>query len=582
MAGLPGHQQLRETGVEFKTHYTASCACTPSRACLYTGHYPSLHGISQTYGGAKAADDPRLVWLQAGTFPTLGDYFRSAGYETLYFGKWHLSHEDLFEDDTGFVYQARDPATRERYQREDPLGKFGFTGWMGPDPHGPGIGNSGWQRDKGFANQFIEFLDARERRAASASSGEGQEGPLKPFLAVINLVNPHDIVHFPFWLNHGLPTTDGTVPDIDPPPTHREDLSTKPSTQLSYRRQYSKLFFPDLFQAQYRQLYYFLHKVVDAHIARIYTRLASSRWFSSTYTVLTSDHGDLLGAHGGLRQKWYNAYEESLHVPFIISHPNVRPGTFSLPTSSVDLIPTLLGLAGLDQAPLRDILRQTHSEVYPLVGANLSPLVLGSQEDEAWRDMAVYSQIEDHVTQGDVQVFIGARGKASLLLVHHFEHDSVEGPTSIEAVIQRVGGRLWKLVRYWDNPELWTHPSMKNEEVLREGHVRRGTLRVRTVPLPDELELYCLSDDPIESRNLAVDDSPETATVRTHLFRVLADEREKKGLRRQGEPLPKPPHKRLPEYQTNSQKEDSLRLSVVKILGFPDPDPKKPLPYSKI
>ncbi|MEZ5269434.1 MAG: sulfatase-like hydrolase/transferase [Microthrixaceae bacterium] len=38
-----------------------------------------------------------------------------------------------------------------------------------------------------------------------------------------------------------------------------------------------------------------------------------------TIVVFTSDHGDLLGAHGGLVQKWYNAYEEAVHVPLVVA-----------------------------------------------------------------------------------------------------------------------------------------------------------------------------------------------------------------------------------------------------------------------
>ena len=72
---LPTENLLRENGVEFTRHYTASAACTPSRTCILTGHYPSLHGLSQTYGGAKEACDPEVFWLDPNTVPTFGNYF---------------------------------------------------------------------------------------------------------------------------------------------------------------------------------------------------------------------------------------------------------------------------------------------------------------------------------------------------------------------------------------------------------------------------------------------------------------------------------------------------------------------------
>jgi choline-sulfatase len=71
---------LRSTGVEFTRHYAASVACAPSRASLYTGHYPSLHGVTQTTGAAKESFDPDVFWLDPNSVPSLGDYFRAAGY----------------------------------------------------------------------------------------------------------------------------------------------------------------------------------------------------------------------------------------------------------------------------------------------------------------------------------------------------------------------------------------------------------------------------------------------------------------------------------------------------------------------
>ena len=42
-----------------------------------------------------------------------------------------------------------------------------------------------------------------------------------------------------------------------------------------------------------------------------------------TIVVFTSDHGDLLGAHGGLQQKWYNAFDEAIRVPLLVKGPGV-------------------------------------------------------------------------------------------------------------------------------------------------------------------------------------------------------------------------------------------------------------------
>ena len=62
-AFTPGQERLRENGVSFARHYAMSAACAPSRASLLTGHYPSLHGMTQTDGIAKSADGDEMTWL---------------------------------------------------------------------------------------------------------------------------------------------------------------------------------------------------------------------------------------------------------------------------------------------------------------------------------------------------------------------------------------------------------------------------------------------------------------------------------------------------------------------------------------
>ena len=59
-------------GVTFTGHYTVSAACAPSRASLLTGHYPSLHGVTQTDGMAKSADSEDMFWLAPDGIPTMG------------------------------------------------------------------------------------------------------------------------------------------------------------------------------------------------------------------------------------------------------------------------------------------------------------------------------------------------------------------------------------------------------------------------------------------------------------------------------------------------------------------------------
>ena len=128
--------------MSFTRHYTGSLACVPSRPTIFTGQYPDLHGVTQTDGIGKRYDDSRLRWLRAGEVPTLGNWFRAAGYDTHYDGKWHISHADLEDPATGEPLATNDddgvvdPAAVQRYLDADPLAPYGFSGWVGPEPHG--------------------------------------------------------------------------------------------------------------------------------------------------------------------------------------------------------------------------------------------------------------------------------------------------------------------------------------------------------------------------------------------------------------------------------------------------------------
>ena len=96
---------------------------------------------------------------------------------------------------------------------------------------------------------------------------------------------------------------------------------------------------------------------------------------SRTVIARTSDHGELGLSHGGLRQKMFNAYEESIRVPLVVSNPVLfpEPRESDALVSLVDLVPTLLGLAGAAPDPER------------FDGHDLGPLLRGEQEQRARR-----------------------------------------------------------------------------------------------------------------------------------------------------------------------------------------------------
>ena len=505
---LVGRRWFTNNGVDFRRHYVASTACVPSRPSLLTGHYPDVHGVTQTDGLGKRATDSRMRWLKPDEVPTMGDWLRAAGYDTAYVGKWHVSHADLTVDGQRLHTNTSDgqviPEAVDAYLAADPLDEFGFSGWVGPEPHGGHWSDTGYVRDPIYAERTAAWLQDRYKRRA-----EGDQEAAKPFLLICSFVNPHDIVLWPIMAVHKRRGNEfapslAEPPAIPPSPTDDEDLCSKPALQMAYRDGYYSAYGPaplirrayERNAERYRQTYYRLHHDVDEPIDRV-RRAVTDGSSADTVLVFSADHGDLLGSHGGLHQKWYQLYDEATRVPLQI----VRTGTSAtkqavvdVPTSHIDLLPTLLGLAGADEAALATELARTHTEVHPLPGRDLSNLLSTPQQAPA---DSVYLVTRDNMLEGDGSsaAMLAARGRVDAPFPLQIKVPA-HAATNVEAVVGTVDNRLWKLVRTFDDPATWTEPHERQLSARSAG----GPL-YRSEPIPDQWELYCLGDDPIEAHN---------------------------------------------------------------------------------
>lgn len=539
---LKAQEMLKDNGLEFNNHYTGSTACSPSRGTLYTGQYPSLHGVSQTTGAAKVDFEPDMFWLDPSTVPTIGDYFRAAGYRTFWKGKWHASQSDILIPDTQDSFLTYNPDTgvpviesENIYLNANRLNEFGFDGWIGPEPFGGNPRNSGASaaiglsgRDIVYTEEVVELINQLEQEHIKSNSLKSQ-----PWVITCSFVNPHDIAIFGA-ITRIVPTynfeVDPSVPEIPRAPTADESLFTKPQAQRSYRKVYPKALQPLEDTLFYRQLYYTLQLKVDRDMQRVIRAIKNSSLYRDTIIIFASDHGELLGAHGGMFQKWYQAYEETIHVPFIIHNPVLFEGRESTNTltSHVDILPTMLGLAGIDVEKIQKDLAINHTEVHPLVGKNLSPFIKGEIESQ-FLDEPIYFMTDDDFTRGLNQT-----------TVLGVPYRSVVQPNIIETVITALPTsgnnekEIWKYSRYFDNPQFWSNPGCK-DEVTTEGNSTPISPEIscstcitttKTRPLPDEIEFYNLSKDPLETINLAdpAFSTPESKTVALVLAKTLEEQ----------------------------------------------------------
>ncbi len=382
-AHLPTMNRLKANGVSFSRAHTSCCQCTPARNALFTGLFPAQHGTVQTL----TEDFPQsLTETQLNPdLPNLATVLKSAGYDVVYKGKWHMSNGVRGADG--------------QYNYDD-VSRYGFDGWTGPDgginPRSPGA-----LHDERYVNEAIAFL---EDRIANPRPN--------PFCLVLSLVNPHDVWSYPslhetFGYGDG-PWLNEFDPPIEFPPSMLENLQTnlKPRVHHDTLAEIAKMMLPLLLpqmRKNYINFYAHLIKHVDSQIGRVLNVFerggkTGQAMFRNTLVVRTSDHGEMAMAHGGLRQKTFNCYQETLRVPLVWSNPELFPEGRECPhlVSHVDFMPTLCTLLGIPDP-----------DQYEFAGIDYSSLILnpdaGPVQDYVlftYDDINAGQSVEEGVTNG--------------------------------------------------------------------------------------------------------------------------------------------------------------------------------------
>jgi uncharacterized sulfatase len=322
----PNIDRLASQGVLFSRAHTTCPVCSPARSALFTGLHAHSTGVWSNH-------------LPLGdTLVNMGQRFQDNGYRTGYIGKWHLSGHDYF--DTGICPTGWDDKywyDGKRYL--DELSEEQIALWR------TGLNNIEKLRQHHItapftwghriSNRAIDFIE---------TSAAGND----PFLLTVSYDEPHGPCTCPPefvepFLNYTYDAGPAKDDDLAEKPAHHRVWAEDSRTSGS---KYTKG------QPGALAMYLGCNSFVDHEIGRVLAAV-DKHTAENTMVIYTSDHGDMLGAHG-LWQKGAAMYEEITRVPLIVRMPgNSRQAAKdNALVTHIDILPTMLEAAGLKVPPI--------------------------------------------------------------------------------------------------------------------------------------------------------------------------------------------------------------------------------------
>ena len=336
----PNFDKLAKRGVRFDRAYTPNAVCSPARASLMTGLLPHNHGVLEV---THVVDEDQCVLRTE--HPHWAQRLESAGYQTMYFGKWHVERSD---DLTQFGWQINGVsggALFKSFRNEVMANAKEASFSLRKDtelPEGYKSSILYGVTDQPVSQRGVGLTTAlAHRHLQEAVKGDD------PWCCFVSVLEPHD----PFICGEEA-FAQYDVDAIELCPNVFDDLADKPNI---YRK--AGLAWADFTERQKKEAaacYYASITEIDAQFGRLIDLVEQAGQLDNTLVVLTSDHGELLGSHG-LYCKNYSGFEEVYHIPMVIAGPNIAQDAVSNARVGLhDLCPTLLDLAHVDTIDVVD------------------------------------------------------------------------------------------------------------------------------------------------------------------------------------------------------------------------------------
>jgi len=317
----PNIDKLAKNSNLFKNAYSASPVCSPTRASILTGKYPSTVGITDWIPGQRPKNKKLLGPKINNELPleeiTIAEVFKQANYKTFYAGKWHLGGEGFFPEDQGFDINMGG------HHMGQPPGGY-YSPYKNPKlTDGP----EGEYLTDRLTNETIQFI---------------KENKENPFFAYLSYYT----VHSPIQANKEY---------IDK--FEKKRLTLKDSIPI---------FLPEneafTVQNQSNSSYASMVYALDKNVGKLMKSLEDLKLMDNTIIIFTSDNGGLSTLYSKnaptsvkpLRAGKGWCYEGGIKVPLLVKMPGNDIGKkIETPVISVDFFPTLIEMVGLTKPSVK-------------------------------------------------------------------------------------------------------------------------------------------------------------------------------------------------------------------------------------
>jgi uncharacterized sulfatase len=366
----PALDRLAEEGTLYARAYCPNPTCTPTRASMITGRYPSQHGAWSL--GTKLSESEH----------TVGEDFTAAGYRTALVGKAHfqplkgtdeypslesypiMQDLDFWRGFNGPFYGFEHVELARNHTDEAHVGQH-YALWMEEkgchnwrDYFRPPTGTNDAQKRKWLIPEEYHYDTwISERTCALLDDYKRNE---EPFFLWSSFFDPHpkylvpepwDTMYVPDALT--VPAVTPGEHDLNPP---HFQLTQQPKPDFSPWREsgqglhgFHSHLHDDNELAKDIATYYGMISLMDKHIGVILDRLDHLGLAEDTLVVFVSDHGHFYGHHGLVAKGAFH-YEDMVRVPMLVRQPGRVPAGVRSDAlqSLVDCAPSFLGACGLD------------------------------------------------------------------------------------------------------------------------------------------------------------------------------------------------------------------------------------------